>query len=101
MRTITKKVIDVNGVVETLYNEEKELDKVLRNMFETQGNLYEEIFWVSKEDAYAANWHPGDMDFSCSCQGWRNFLVDKGRIQRVVITSAVPVKEIIEELMEK
>jgi hypothetical protein len=68
---------------------------VLRRLFKDQGELYEQIFGVSREDADLAGWHPDDSDFCDACDGWVKFLEAGGKIEKQVQTETMSVEEFV------
>jgi len=72
---------------------------VLKKLFKDQGELYEQIFGVSREDARRAGWHPDDSDFSMMCPGWIKFLKDKGKVEKQVQVETISVEEFVHSVI--
>jgi len=66
---------------------------VLRLLFKDQGELYERIFGVSREDAALAGWRPDDRHFCDVSDGWVKFLEAGGKIEKQVQTETMSVEE--------
>lgn len=101
MKTVIVKRIVVNGEEEVTYNEEGRLESALRKLYETQGDMYYEEFGVCKEDAGKAGWHPADMNFSDTCEGWKKFLSEGGKITKAAVIDTIGVYDLIQDEMTK
>jgi hypothetical protein len=73
------------------------LEKLLRALYECQGEFYHDAYGYSSEDTSYAKWHPQDSDFDHNCEGWRRFVKDKGKIQLEIKKRVMTVKDIVEE----
>ena len=81
-RIVVKKK-KVGGKDVITYNNFSEKSSCLKKLFDTQGQLYNEVLGVSLADADLAGWHPEDRDFDPHyCNGWKTFLDSKGKITK-------------------
>jgi len=103
IKEITKVTTTVNGHSSVAYQvgpktfDDKVL--VLREIFRDQGELYEKIFGVSREDARLAGWHPDDGDFYTSCNGWVEFLKAKGKIDKQVQVETISIEDFVHSIL--
>lgn len=104
MKKIRRITENVNGNKEVYFpfNDRKHLSLAgrLRDEYMTQGNFYREVFNVSEEDAERAGWHPKDKDFTDSsshwaCEGWSQFLQDKGEVRKTLTEELVDIEELL------
>lgn len=99
--TKMKKVsFEVNGNRYTVYQsieggeQYRDLTKFLRSQFrENQGDFYQRVLGVSRDDAFMAGWNPNAPwdSFSLREQGWRQFVLDAGKIHKTVNEETVDV----------
>jgi len=73
---------------------------VLKKLFKDQGELYEQIFGVSREDARRAGWHPNHCNFSVECSGWVKFLKDEGKIEKQVQVETISVEDFVRNIVQ-
>lgn len=99
---ISVKTVNVNGHVRVYYNGEKELVNLLKKMYTNQGNFYEKEFGVSFENAISAEGHPKDNAFQRGyCDGWTQFLQDRGKITKTITEKTMEIKDILFPKEEK
>lgn len=111
---ITKKTICVNGKTQVVFDDEETLAKVLAKRFKTQGDLYEEIFNIKKEDAELAGWSPKDDKFQSDPSdgeyphladtfsvGWWRFLKAGGQIQKVITVEEIGIGTLISSMFKE
>jgi hypothetical protein len=73
---------------------------VLRKLFNKHKDLYGYL-GVSSQLAEWAGWHPEDSDFSLSCDGFKKFLADGGKITIQEEKTEITVQDILNELFEQ
>ena len=97
MRIIRQTTV-VNGKnrVAFLYegNVYSDVRQILSHLYKDLGDFYEKEFGVSREDAFLAGWNP-NKDFFSDDYGWYNFLKDKGKIIKNIITEEVELNYIL------
>ena len=89
------KFFDENG------NEVHSVSGLLREKFSDQGELYSELFEVSRDIAELAGWHPNDDAFGAGCGGWMKFLKDKGKVELETREEVLSYKELVEMMMNE
>jgi 3-polyprenyl-4-hydroxybenzoate decarboxylase len=99
---IVKKVLNVNGNVVILYELPNGVVcyspfEVLKNLFQTQGKLYEYL-GISQEMAEKAGWRPESDKFSLKDLGFRKFLADKGRITVRRVEKEMTLEDFLNEM---
>jgi len=101
MEKIKKITIRVNENKKTYYeyNGEKfeSAQRLLEKIFKDQGELYEKIYHVSREDAELAGWGPRMDYFDTTSYGWVKFLHDKGKIHKEIIEEELSVEEFVRD----
>jgi predicted enzyme related to lactoylglutathione lyase len=92
--------INVNGknYVKYIYNgkEYNNLIILIRENFNTQGEFYEKVFGISKEDAELAGWMPCVREFNVR-GSFGEFIKDKGKIEKKVVEEMISLKQAVED----
>ena len=95
---IIRQTMVVNGRSKVSYlyegNEYSDVRQILSHLYKDLGDFYEKQFGVSREDAFLAGWNP-NKDFFSDDYGWYNFLKDKGKIIKNIITEEVELNYIL------
>ena len=96
----------VNGKSVTIYDSQEcetsiftTVKSLMKCEYKDQGELYEKLYNVSREDAIVAGWCPYADIFEPSNNGWRQFLKDEGVVEVVCTESEKTDTLIIEEYL--
>ena len=96
----------VNGKSVTIYDsQEREtsifttVKSLMKCEYKDQGELYEKLYGVSREDAVVAGWCPYANMFEPANSGWRKFLQDEGVVEVVCNETEKTATDIIEEFL--
>ena len=96
----------VNGKSVTIYDRQgcetsvfKTVESIMKCEYKDQGELYEKIYGVCREDAVLAGWGPYADLFEPSNNGWRQFLKDEGVVEVVCTETEKTDILIIEEYL--
>lgn len=70
--------------------------------YRTQGAFYKAAFGVNEDEAENAGWHPEDIQFDDNCDGWVQFIRDKGviKVEKVILERSLDAKELGKFLLD-
>ena len=96
----------VNGKSVTIYDSQEcetsiftTVKSLMKCEYKDQGELYEKLYGVSREDSVVAGWCPYATIFEASNNGWRQFLIDEGVVEVVCTETEKTDTLIIEEYL--